>query len=214
LPPGQGRGGSTIALRLDRTGSETEYLKGALQMTEPTILESTKIATVALENELATLKKTVETLTGENVGLKAQLTTMGETHLSLDSINSKLKTLAQIGKINLDSIDLKVSATELQKQHIKTLNPTLDLAGKSDDYVAGVFESLVGSSVTVSAEISKQDQINSDSNVVNSTSSAAIAAAKDQLNGVRSDSTVTGDPIELAKQKRLAQIASNSQPAK
>lgn len=210
LPPGQGRGGKTIALRLDTVG----VTLGVTRMTDPinnvasTTTAEAAVSTNALQVELATLKRTVETLTNENAGLKTQLATMGETHLSLDSINAKLTTLAKIGKINLDSVDLQVSATELQKQHIRALRPTLDLTDKNDDYIAGVFESLVGASAAVSAASSQGNHINSDSNV--SAAQTAIANAQGQLNGVRSDSSVTNDPIELARQKRLTQIASNS----
>lgn len=176
-------------------------------MSDPTIEPTTTTVVAAnpqLDLKLAELQRTVDTLTGENAGLKSQLTAMGETHLSLDSINAKLNTLAQIGKINLDSIDLKVSATEIQKQHIQKLNPAIDLTGKSDDYVAGVFESMVGSSAAVAADVSQENQINSDSGF--GAGLAAIATAKSQLAGTRSDSSVTNDPIELAKQKRLQQI--------
>lgn len=205
LLPGQGRGGNSIALRLDTN-------IGVNKMSDPTNTEPVATTTIVsnpqLESQIAELKKTVETLTGENAGLKSQLTAMGDTHLSLDSINAKLSTLAKIGKIKLDSIDLKVSATEIQKAHIQQLNPALDLNGKSDDYIAGVFESLVGSSATVAAEISQENQINSDS-AASVNGATAIATAKGQLAGVRTDSSVTNDPIELAKRKRLEQIESN-----
>lgn len=211
LFPGQGRGGSSIALRLD--SSKNEVVKGveiemATSLNQTEIPEATTATTV--ENDIVTLQRKIDTLTGENAGLRAQLTGMNETHLSLDSINEKIKTLATIGKINLDSIDLKVSATELKRQHIASLNPALDLTGKSDDYISGVFESLAGASAAVSAENSQDNPINSDA----ASSATAIATAKGQLAGTRSDSTVTTDPIELAKQRRLAQIESNSQPGK
>lgn len=214
LFPGQGRGGSSIALRLD--SSKNEVITGvematSLNPTEPALA----VTGTTTENDIATLQRQIETLTGENAGLRAQLTGMNETHLSLDSINDKIKTLATIGKINLDSIDLKVSATELKKQHIASLNPTLDLTGKSDDYVSGVFESLAGASAAVSAANSQENQINSDAASPSANPSAtAIATAQSQLAGTRSDSTVTTDPIELAKQRRLAQIESNSLPKK
>lgn len=196
LLPGQGRGGGSIALRLDtNTGVNT--------MSDPTTT-TTVVSSPELELKIAELTRTVETLTGENAGLKAQLTGMSETHLSLDSINAKLSTLAKIGKINLDSVDLKVSATEIQKAHIQKLNPALDLTGKSDDYVAGVFESMVGASAIVAAENSQENLINSDS--VTTPGQAAIDAAKSQLSGIKSDSSVMNDPIALAKQKRLQQI--------
>lgn len=196
LLPGQGRGGGSIALRLDtNTGVNT--------MSDPTTT-TTVVSSPELELKIAELTRTVETLTGENAGLKAQLTGMSETHLSLDSINAKLSTLAKIGKINLDSVDLKVSATEIQKAHIQKLNPALDVTGKSDDYVAGVFESMVGASAIVAAENSQENLINSDS--VTTPGQAAIDAAKSQLSGIKSDSSVMNDPIALAKQKRLQQI--------
>lgn len=224
LLPGQGRGGSSIVLRLDGNNATNESvrfgrdqsIKGvemstSLNPTETAVATTTSASIVDTET-IATLQKKIDTLTGENAGLTAKLTAMGETHLSLDSITEKIKTLAIIGKINLDSIDFKVSATDLKKQHIASLNPTLDLTGKSDDYISGVFESLTGiSAATITGDATAgQNVINSDAA---STSAAAIATAKGQLAGTRSDS-ITTDPIELAKQRRLAQIESAGEPNK
>lgn len=203
LLPGQGRGGGSIALRLDNIGVNAM----SDISTEPvTTTTTTGNSNSQLELKISELTKTVESLTGENAGLKSQLSAMSETHLSLDSINAKLNTLAKIGKINLDSVDLKVSATEIQKQHILTLNPAIDLTGKSDEYVAGVFESLTGVFAPVAVETGEETQIHSDSGL--GIGLNAIATAKGHLAGTRSDSFATTDPIELAKQKRLQQIES------
>lgn len=189
LLPGHGRGGDSISLRLDHSDSVP------LGELDVTTTETSATDLARIETEKVALTKQIETLTGEIAGLKSQLTGMETTHLSLDAVTAKFNTLARIGRINLDSIDLALSSAALQRQHIKSLNPTLDLTGKSDDYVAGVFESLVTpNTIAVQPQGLTQD------------SAAVIATAQQQLTAVQSDNSLTTDPIALAKAKRLAQI--------
>lgn len=183
LLPGQGRGGNTISLRLDNLG-----FSGGIKVSDT----ENAVILANMEAEKATFVKQIETLTGEVAGLKSQLTAMETTHLSLDAINAKLSTLARIGRISLDSIDLALSSTDLQRQHILKLNPTLDLTGKSNDYVAGVFESLVTQ--------------NTNTVTTDSADPTVIITTQQQLANVRSDNSLGTDPIALAKAKRLAQI--------
>lgn len=195
LLPGKGRGGAVISLRLDHT----DTIQIETMATPPTDTAKLEEATIKLQQQ-------IETLTGENAGLKAQLESTETTHLSLDSINARLSTIARIGGLNLDSIDIKTSAAVMQKQHIAKLNPAIDLTGKSDEYVAGMFDTLCSQKVP---EAIVSDSVNKAEAVAESPPSGNVDKTVQQLAGTRSDS-ISGDPIAVAKQRRLAQIESGT----
>lgn len=234
LFPGQGRGGGSISLRLD-SGQITQLPEQTgNSMTDPTTTTPTPAPAPApapapvpvpaptpapvpvaasvtgktAEQERDELQSTVQRLSGEIEGYKAQLATAGQ--VNLDSVKARVSTLARMGKIQADSanLDFDTPVVDLQIAHIKS-KTDLDLTGKSPEYISGVFDALAPVRATTTAPVTG-------SLTQDSAANTAIITAQNHLQTTRSDSATgsTSDPIERAKQQQLKRIEENGRVTK
>lgn len=171
-PSGWGRAGETACLRLDAADAvqvthqkeakqmEYEWIEGvryvvgspehvAAKAAQKVRTDSAAAELGTLNTKVKTLETQVTTLTGERDTLQGRCDAAEGEVKTLKETNAKLhrNEIERRAKAVLGSgyrADEKLDALAIMSEAIKKRRPDLKLEGKSPDYIAGVFESVLG----------------------------------------------------------------------
>lgn len=105
----------------------------------------------ALETEKSTLQSNHDSLEGERDGLKVKLTDAEKAQFNADELNVRVADAIALWSEALPILqkdaadyapDYSLSASDVRKAVVAKLSPTVNLDGKSDDYVLALYENL------------------------------------------------------------------------